>query len=48
MSLRLAAFALWCLGVLTGCAYASYAAWSPFSDEEKPQHASGFYGPTHK
>ncbi|WP_404480575.1 hypothetical protein [Novosphingobium sp. BL-52-GroH] len=47
MTPRLVVFAVWCLLVLGGASYASYHAWSPYSDEQRPARA-GFYGPTHK
>lgn len=48
MTLRLVLFVLWIAMVMAGCLSASYYAWSPFSDEERPMHAGGSYGPTHK
>jgi hypothetical protein len=44
---RLILFLVWCLLVLGGASYASFYAWSPYSDERRPAR-TGFYGPTHK
>ncbi|EJL33451.1 hypothetical protein [Novosphingobium sp. AP12] len=47
MTPRLIVFAVWCLLVLGGASYASFLAWSPYTDEQRSSRA-GFYGPTHK
>jgi len=47
MTKRLMLYAAWCLSMLAGAAISSYFAWSPWSDEDKPQ-ANGPSGPNHK
>ncbi|NMN05460.1 MULTISPECIES: hypothetical protein [unclassified Novosphingobium] len=47
MSKRLIFFSAWCAFLIILAGIATWFAWSPFSDDERPV-STGYRGPTHK
>lgn len=47
MSKRLILFCLWCLFLIVIAGIATWYAWSPYADDERPT-STAYRGPTHK